>query len=122
MIKSAILFDFMVYAWKSVTCKLKHLMHWQLHLLKIFSYLSKDSSRIDTVCDIYLENTIKYGEIVRHQKAISINIVIESADQPLLVTMEVFWVSPGNKEQLQMFFINWLRKTYKDDKFIYLGG
>lgn len=49
-------------------------------------------------------------------------MVIESADQSLPVMMETCWVSSGNIEQLQMFFINWLCKTYKDDKLIYLDG
>ena len=56
-------------------------------------------------------------------KATVTNIVIESADQPLPVTMtmESFWASSGSKEQLQMFFINWLCKTYNYDKPVYLG-
>lgn len=52
----------------------------------------------------------------------ALNIVIESSDHPLLVKMDKFWASSGIQEQLQMFFINCLCKTYKDDKPIYLGG
>lgn len=59
---------------------------------------------------------------VHRQKATTINIVIESADQHLPVTMEKFWVSSDNKGQLQMFFINWLCKTYKDNKPPNLSG
>ena len=50
------------------------------------------------------------------------NIVMESSNHPLPAKMESFWASPGNQEQLQMFFINCLCKTYRDDKPIYLGG
>ena len=36
--------------------------------------------------------------------------------------MESFWASSLNRKNMQMFFLNWLVKSYKDDKSLYLGG
>ena len=105
----------MAYARKASTDKLKTFGKLAAALWKTISYLSKDPRRIDTAFDLRLENPIKYVKRVRLQKATTINVVIESTDLPLPVTMENFWASSGNKEKLQMFFFNWLWKSYKDD-------
>ena len=54
--------------------------------------------------------------------ATAVDIIIENDNQPLPATMESFWASPLNKENLQTFFVNWLIKSYKDEKPLYLGG
>lgn len=79
----------MAYAKIADTDKLKTFSELAAALSKTFNYLSKDQRLID----LYLEKNVKYGERVRCQKATVINIVIASADQPLPVTMESFWLS-----------------------------
>ena len=120
--KMAVFFDFMAYARKVATEKLKTFGDFAASLWKTISFLSKDAQRIDIVFDLYLENTVKYGERNRRQKTTAINVIIEKDNQPLPVTMDSFWASSTNKENLQMFFINWLLKFYKDDRPVYLGG
>ena len=83
-------------------------------------YCGKQS--IDIVFKLGLENSIKYGEKTRHQKATAIDVIIEKDNQPLLATIESFRASSQNKEKLQMFFINWLIKSYKGNTPLYLGG
>ena len=109
--KMAVFFDFMAYARKVATDKLKTFGDFVASLWKTISFLSKDAQRIDIVFDLYLENTVKYGERNRRQKTTAIDVIIEKDNQPLT-----------NKENLQMFFINWLLRFYKDDRPIYLVG
>ena len=59
---------------------------------------------------IDIKDSVKYGEITRSQKATAIDVIIEKDNQPLPETMESFRASSPNKENLQMFFINWLIK------------
>ena len=120
--KMAVFFDFMAYARKVATNKLKTLGDFVASLWKTISFLSKDAQRIDIVFDLYLENKVKYGERNRCQKTTAIDVIIKKDNQPLPVTMDSFWASSANKENLQMFFINWLLKFYKDDRPVYLGG
>ena len=120
--KMAVFFDFMEYARKVATGKLKTFGDFVTSLWKTISFLSKDAQRIDIVFELYFENTVKYGERNRRQKTTAIDVIIEKDNQPLPVTMDSFWASSTNKENLQMFFINWLLKFYKDDRPVYLGG
>ena len=117
-----IFFDFMAYARKVDTDKLKTYGDFVTVLWKTISFLPKDAQRIDIAFDLYLDNSIKYWERTRCQKATVINIIIEKDNQPLPATMESFWASSLNKENLQMFFINWLIKSYKYDKPLHLAG
>ena len=89
---------------------------------KTISFLSKDAQHTDIVFYLYLENTVKYGERNHHQRTTAIDVIIEKDNQPLPVTMDSFWASSTNKENLKIFFINWLLKFYKDDRPDYLGG
>ena len=118
----AIFFDFMAYARKVGIDKLKTFGDFVAVWWKTISFLSKDAQCIDIVSDLYLENSIKYGERVRRQKAAAIDVIIKKDNQLLPATMESFWASSLNKENLQMFFINWLVKSYKDDKPLHLNG
>ena len=112
----------MAYARKVGTDKLKTFSDFVAVLWKTISFLSKDAQCTDTVFDLYLENSIKYGERTGRQKATAIDAIIENDNQPLPATTESFWVSSLNKKNLQTFFVNWLIKSYKDDKPLYLGG
>ena len=46
------------------------------------------------------------GKELTVKKATAIDVIIEKDNQPLPATMESFWASSLNKENLQMFFIN----------------
>ena len=58
----------MVYGRKAATAKLKTFSKLETALWERLSYLAKDSKHVDIVFDLQLENTITYGERVRHQK------------------------------------------------------
>ena len=77
-VKMAIFFAFMPYERKVGTEKLKTFGDFVDVLWKIISFLSKDAQLI---FDLYLENSIKYGERTRRQKATAIDVIIEKDSQ-----------------------------------------
>ena len=85
-----IFFDFMAYARKVDTDKLKTYGDFVTVLWKTISFLPKDAQRIDIAFDLYLDNSIKYWERTRCQKATVINIIIEKDNQPLPARWKAF--------------------------------
>ena len=73
--------------------------------------LSRNCDRVDIVLELYLEKSIKQSERGRRKKSTASNVSIQCADQHLLVSMDSFWASSTNKEQLQQFVIIWLINT-----------
>ena len=94
----AVFFNFMACARKVATDKLKTFGDFIASLWKTISFLSKDAQHTDIVFDLYLENTVKYGERNHHQKTTAIDVIIEKDNQPLPVTMDSFWASLTNKD------------------------
>ena len=116
--------DFMAYA-RKVPVKKANLRTYEdfiKNLWNTFTHIAKNSNRIDIIFDLYLEGSIKQNERDRRKKSTPINVTICSTDQTLPVEMDSFWSSSKNKVELQMCFINWICKSYVDNKPVYLGG
>ena len=79
----AVFFNFMAYARKVATDKLKTFGDFVGSLGKTISFLSKDAHQTDIVFDLYLENTVKYGERNRCQKTTAIDVIIEKRQSTL---------------------------------------
>ena len=123
-IPTAIVIDFMAYARKVPLKKLKlrTFEDFANNLWKTFRYLSRDSSRIDIVFDLYLKDSVKQYERDRRSKTDPINTSIRRRDQPLPVEMDRFWASSDNKIYFQQFFITWAIENYDSVKPLFLGG
>ena len=102
--------------------KLRTFEDFTNNLWKTFRYLSRDSSRIDIVFDLYLKDSVKQYECDRRSKTDPINTFIRHGDQPLPVEMDRFWASSDNKIRFQQFFITWAIENYDSGKPLFLGG
>ena len=91
-------------------------------ITKTFSRLSKASSRIDIVFDVYLRYSIRQSERNRRSKLDPIEIRIATVKQPLPVDMDRFWASSQNKMRFQQSFIKWVRLNCISEVPTYLGG
>ena len=122
--RSMIVFDFMAYARRVPVKKAKLVTFGEFvkNLWYTFKFMSRNCERVDIVFDLYLENSTKQGERGRRKKTAAIDVSIQHDDQPLPVSMDSFWASSFNKEQLQQFFIKWMTDSYTDHRDLYLGG
>ena len=102
-----IVIDFMAYARKIPTKKanLKTFGDFVTKLWNTFSSLASNSTQIDIVFDIYLDDSIKACERARRQTLDAILTVVSREDQPLPVDMKRFWASSENKASFEQFFI-----------------
>ena len=93
--KTAIVIDFMVYARKVPVKKMNLVCYEDLlgALWKTFSSLSKGSTRIDIVFDLYPQQSIKQGERNQRRKLEPIETNISTIKQQLPVEMDRFWSS-----------------------------
>ena len=104
---SCILLDFTAYA-RKVPVKTEHMLcfgDFAEHIWNTFTRLTDNSKRIDIVFDLYIDSSTKRYERVSRKKSVQpIITTIYNKGQKLNVTMESFWASFTNKEQLQLFF------------------
>lgn len=123
-LKSIVVIDFMAYARKVPTKKMRLVTYEDFFraLWKTCSRLSKGSTRIDIVFDVYLRYSIKQGERNRRSKLDPIETSIATVEQQLPVDMDRFWSSSQNKMKFQQAFIKWVRLNCVSDAPIYLGG
>ena len=120
--ESAVVIDFMSYS-RKVPIKKLNLRTYEdfcKHLLASSQCLSKKSTGIDIVFDIYLDGSIKQQERTRRGKEY-IETTISSKDQNMPVEMDKFWGSSSNKMQLQQVFISWVLETYQGSKPLFVG-
>ena len=88
-----------------------------------FTRLPDNSKWIDIVFDLHIDSSTKGNEKVRHKKSVQpVITTIYNKKQKLPVTMESFWASSTNKEQLQPFFIKRICEKYDKDIPLYFGG
>ena len=102
--------DFIEYARKFATKKAKLKTCFDLcnHLWSIFMHLSKDSTRIDIIFNLYCDKNIKGTEGSRRKRLPDILTKVIQTDQSLPVEMEKFWSVSENKVSLQKFVIEWV--------------
>jgi len=99
--ESTVVVDFMTYS-RKVPIKKLNLRTYEdfcKRLWASFQSLSKESTRIDIVFDIYLDESIKQQECTRRGKEY-IETTISSKDQNMPVEMDKLWGSSSNKMQL----------------------
>ena len=72
-------------------------------------HLSKDSTRIDIIFNLYCDKNIKGTERIRRQRLLDILTKVIQTDQSLPVEMEKFWSVSKNKVSFQKFVIEWVK-------------
>ena len=72
--------------------------------------------------DLYITYSIKETERKRRNTVEGINTNISGSEQQLPIDIKKFWTVSENKMKFQQFFIYWLRNTYHERIFLYLGG
>ena len=115
--KTAIVIDFMVYARKVPVKKMNLVCYEDLlgALWKTFSSLSKGSTRIDIVFDLYPQQSIKQGERNQRRKLEPIETNISTIKQQLPVEMDRFWSSSDSKVKFQQPFFKWMTSNGQSD-------
>lgn len=123
-LKSMIVIDFMAYARKVPTKKMKLQTYEDFVkvLWKTFSTLSNNCVRTDIIFDLYLQQSIKQDERIRRSKSDPIETKIGSIKQQLPVEMDRFWASSDNKMRFQQAFIKWITSHCQFDVPVFLGG
>ena len=101
--ESMFVFDFMGYCRKVPIKKLQLRTYEDLyvHLWNTFRNVAKESSRLDIVFDLYLEQSIKQQECTRRGTTQPVEVSISMFYQQLPVDIDSFWASSSNKMQLQ---------------------
>ena len=72
-------------------------------------HLSKDSTRIDIIFNLYCDKNIKGTERSRRQRLPDILTKVIQTDQSLPVEMEKFWSVSENKVSFLKFVIEWVK-------------
>jgi len=81
--KRVTIFDFMTYARNVSLDKLKTFGQFVESLWRTLQYHSRNAHWINIIFHLYLDNSIKHGKRVLRQKAMPIDIIISSSNQPL---------------------------------------
>lgn len=71
-------------------------------------HLSKDSTRIDIIFNLYCDKNIKGTERSGRKRLTDILTKVIQTDQSLPVEMEKFWSVSENKVSFQKFVIEWV--------------
>ena len=124
-----IIFDFMAYVRKIPVGKIRDkgktlstFGDFFKLLFEIFTSMSKHTSTIHIVFDLYKPFSIKDSERRRRGKDGEIKVAISSDLQKLPGDMGEFWNASQNKIRFQQSFILWVLNHYKENKTVVLGG